>query len=214
VTRRAAATIAVAVLLLAVGAGCATRGLPRFAPATAVESARALETWADALRRAGSLQAARLLYDASARSGLVRVSGTLAVAQAADRVDAVLTGPFGAPLARYENGALRGERLRPIAVRPEELRALLAGVWTSGAPSVAGARAGKVLLRWESDGQRAEGVLDVAAGRLTLLRITRSEGELTARYSGPAAPWPEKIELEEGRTGNRLELSLIAREPL
>ena len=211
-TRRLAAGLAVAVL--AVLAGCATRRSAAFVPAGAVEAARALEAWSRALRRADELPSAKLLYDASAASGIFRISGTLAVEEAPGRVEAVLTGPFGSPIARYEDGALRGDRVRPITVAPEELRSLLAGVWRAGTPSIAGLRGTEALLRWPKENGSAEAILDLPSARLTQLTISRREGELTARYSGAPNPWPEKIELEDTKTGHRLELSLVGKEPM
>jgi len=179
----------------------------------AAEASRVLEIWEAALERADRSAASRLLYDASVSQGLARIPGTLAVSQRPGSVSATLTGPFGSPIARYEAGVLRGDRLRPLAIEPEELRALLAGVWRGEAPAVAGVRDGRALLRWE-EGDRIEGVLDVTAGRLISLRIARPQGELLARYSGRWDPWPERIELEAGSSGHKMRLSLIGREPL
>lgn len=211
-TRSILSLFAWAAALLGSGA-CASRALPRFDPAGAAEAARVLEIWESALERADRSAASRLLYDASVSQGLARIPGTLAVSQRPGSVEATLTGPFGSPIARYEAGVLRGDRLRPLAIEPEELRALLAGVWRGEAPEVAGVRDGLALLRWEGMG-RVEGVLDVEAGRLASLRIVRPQGELVARYSGRWDPWPQRIELHEGSSGSKVRLSLIGLEPL
>jgi hypothetical protein len=139
------------------------------------------------------------------------VPGTLSVTQGPGRLDATLAGPFGNTVARYAEGALAGEGLRPLRADPEELRALLAGVWQSGVPRVVGFREGEGLLAWEG-AQPAEGVLDVPGAKLRSLTITRPEGMLAARYEGDFAPWPQRVELEDVRTGNKLRLTLIGYE--
>src|SRR5206468_2458431 len=58
-----------------------------------------------------------------------------------------------------------------------------------------------------------EGVLEVSQARLATLSIVRPEADLLATYSGRLDPWPERIALEDRRTGRRLELTLVAREP-
>ena len=180
---------------------------------SASEAEQVLALWGAALERAGSSSSTRLLYDANVSQGLASIPGTLAVAQRPGSLEATLTGPFGSPIAKYEAGVLRGDRLRPLAIEPEELRALLAGVWRGEAPAVAGERDGRALLRWEK-GDRATAVFDVEHGRLVSLRVARPQGELIVRYSGRWNPWPERIELEEASSGNKMRLSLIGREPL
>src|SRR5207244_13025805 len=117
--------------------------------------------WQEAVSRAASLGPSRLLYEARISQGLARTSGTLAVRIGAGEVEANLSGPFGSPLARYENGALVGEGIRAIPIGEDELRSLLAGVWTAGAPSVAGALDDQALLVWDGT-PRVEAVLDLA----------------------------------------------------
>jgi hypothetical protein len=58
-----------------------------------------------------------------------------------------------------------------------------------------------------------EGVIDVGRARLQTLRIDRPEAELVATYAGTLDPWPEKITIEDRRTGKTLQLTLVAKEP-
>jgi hypothetical protein len=189
---------------------CASRP-PAFGPAGAEDARRALDAWQNALSRADSLPAVRLLYDARLSEGLIKFPGTLAVNARPDRLEATLTGPFGSPLARYESGTLEGKGLRPIPLDAEELRAVLAGVWRD-TPDVAGTRGDQVLIRFPGS-RPVEGVLDVAQGRLDSLHIPRPEADLVATYDGARDPWPEKILLEDRRSGRRVQLTLIAKEP-
>jgi hypothetical protein len=189
---------------------CASRPAP-FGPVDAEDARRALGAWQNALDRADSLPAARLLYDARMSEGLVKVPGTLAVLAQPDRLEATLTGPFGSPLARYASGVLEARGVRPIPLDAEELRAVLAGVWRT-TPEVAGARGGQTLMRFPGR-DAVEGVLDVAEARLESLRISRAEADLVATYAGRRDPWPERITLEDRRSGRRVQLTLVAREP-
>jgi hypothetical protein len=182
-----------------------------FRPAGAEDARRALEAWQNALARADTLPAVRLLYDAKLSEGLVKFPGTLAVNAQPDRLEATLTGPFGSQLARYESGVLEGKGLRPIPLDAEELRAVLAGVWRAS-PEIAGARGDQVLMRFPGV-RPVEGVLDVAQGRLDSLHISRPEADLVATYDGARDPWPEKITLEDRRSGRRVQLTLVAKEP-
>jgi hypothetical protein len=199
------------VLILAAATwSCASRP-PAFGPAGAEESRRALDAWDQALERADSLGPVRLLYDARMSEGVVKIPGTLAVDARPGRLEATLTGPFGSPVARYASGVLESRGSKPIPLDPEELRAVLAGVWRSPA-RIEGAREGESLLRFTGRDE-VEGVLDVAGARLESLRIARPEAELVARYSGRVDPWPEKITIEDRRTGKRLQLTLVTKEP-
>jgi hypothetical protein len=200
-------------LLLAVAAttACATRR-PAFGPAGAEDSRLALDAWQTALERADSLGPARLLYDAKMSEGLVKFPGTLAVEARPDRLEATLTGPFGSPVATYSSGVLAAKGARPIPLDAEELRAVLAGVWRS-APRVEGARAGESLLRFPG-AQRVEAVLDVPGTRVETLTIERPEAELVATYSGRLDPWPEKITIQDRRSGKVLQLTMVAKEPV
>ena len=141
------------------------------------------------------------------------MSGTLAVSEKPGSVQAVLSGPFGDPIARYSEGALQGNGIRPIAIEPDELRSLLAGIWRgAGNPNVQGINGREALLRW-SGGEEVEGVLDVEAVRFKSIQVTRSEGAITAEYPDDVASWPQRIELRDRRSGNALRLVLIASEP-
>jgi hypothetical protein len=201
-------------LLLTVIPACAGRRQPVFAPAAREDAERAIASWREAVARAGSRGPARLLYEARVSQGPFRMSGTLAVREGRRTVDATLAGPFGDPIARYGEGALRGNGIRPIAIEEEELRWLLAGAWKgSTPPEVAGVVGEDALLRW-SGAEQVEGVIDVPRSRFKSLRITRSEGAIAATYSGGSADWPGRIELEDLRTGNALRLTLLAADPV
>lgn len=191
--------------------GCASRP-PAFGPAGAEDSRRALDAWGAALERADSLGPARILYDAKMSEGLVKIPGTLAVEARRDRLDATLIGPFGSPVARYSSGVLEARGAKPIPLDAEELRAVLAGVWRSP-PRVEGAREGESLIRFTGR-DRVEAVLDVPATRVETLKIERPEADLVATYSGRLDPWPQKITIEDRRTGKRLQLTMVAREPI
>lgn len=198
-----------AALLLA--AACASRAGRAFSPATAGGAAAARESWERAVARAQAHGDANLLYDAFLAQGLLRTHGTLAVRLRGERVDGTFAGPFGSPIATYADGQLRGEKLQPVRLAPGELRAVLAGIWTGATPAVVGEEGAEVLLRWTGD-EKAEGVFDVGRGELLSLRFQRPEGELEARFSGVRDPWPDRIEIEEKRTGSRLTLKLLSRE--
>ncbi|MFN2385429.1 MAG: hypothetical protein ABR576_03955 [Thermoanaerobaculia bacterium] len=137
--------------------------------------------------------------------------GTLSVTQAPGRLEATLAGQFGNVLARYADGTLGGEGIRPLRVPAEDLRSLLAGIWRKGTPRVAGIDGDESLLTWEGP-EPAEAVLDVSAGRLRSLQVSAGEGTLEARYGGEFSPWPARVELEDERTGHRLRLTMIAHE--
>lgn len=205
---RARAAAALPAILLASASACA----PSFRPVSAPEAARALDVWTNAVREADLLGDANLLYDASVSQGLAATKGTLAVRLRGGRVEAALSGPFGASLATYADGQLRGEKLRPVAITPRELRALLAGVWPGASPEVRGQNANQVLLVW-SDDDAATGVLDLSQGRLLRLSVSRPEGQIEARYTGPWTPWPGGVVIDEKRLGSRLKLRLLSREP-
>jgi hypothetical protein len=171
-----------------------------------------LAAWREAIARADSVAAARLLYETRIRQGLARSTGTLAVRLTSDSVTATLAGPFGATLARYENGALTGEGIRPIAIEPAALRGLLAGVWREPGAIVTGVDASSGQLVWEAG--RVEGVLDVPHAFFESLRIDRPEGSIQATYEGARDPFPEKIDLEDLRSGSHLRLTLSALEKM
>ncbi len=199
--------------LFALVSGCAGRARRSFVPAAERESREALSAWRQAVERADSLGPSKLLYNARLSQGLLHVSGTLAVRQGPGNLEATLTGPFGSPVARYADGALLGEGVAALAFGPDELRALLGGVWRGEAPEVAGIDAGDALLRW-SGAEDVEGVFDVAEARFKSLRVAGAQGTILATYSGSLNPWPERIDVEEVRSGSKLRLKLLAREPL
>jgi hypothetical protein len=204
-----------AVLLFALLApACAGRRQPVFVPAAREEAERALNAWRDAVARAEARVPARLLYEARVSQGPFRMSGTFAVLESRHAVDATLSGPFGDVIARYADGAMRGNGIRPVQVAPEELRWLLAGIWKGEEePAVAGMDGQDALLRWTSR-EQVEGILDLAAGRFKSLKVTRPEGGLVATYSGDTSSRPQRIELEDVKSGNRMRLTLIAAEPV
>jgi hypothetical protein len=201
-------------LLVALAPACVGRRQPVFAPAAREEAERALTVWRDAAARAETRGPARLLYEARVSQGPFRIVGTLAVVESPRAVDATLSGPFGDVIARYADGALRGNGIRPILVAPDELRWLLAGIWKGAEePAVAGMDGQDALLRWTGRDQ-VEGVLDVAAGRFKSLKVTRPEGAIFATYSGDTSSRPQRIELEDIKSGNSMRLTLIAAEPV
>ena len=104
------------VLLATLTQACAGRRQPAFAPAAREEAERALSVWNDAVARAEARGAARFLYEARVTQGPFRMSGTLAVQESPAGVEATLSGPFGDALARYTDGALRGNGIRPIRI--------------------------------------------------------------------------------------------------
>jgi hypothetical protein len=204
---RCLARFMAAVLL---GTACASRAL-RFGPASAETSVAALRGWETAAARAGPAQDENLLYEAAMTQGPFRTGGTLAVRLRGERVEGTLAGPFGSPIATYSNGELRGEKLSPVRLPAEELRAVLAGIWIGASPEVAGENGAEVLLRW-GGAFAAEGVFNLHRAELEMLRIQSADGQLEARFSGRRNPWPDRIEIEEKRTGSSLKLKLLSRE--
>lgn len=212
-----AAVVAVAVVLvtLAGASGCASRPAPRhFLAAGEEQAAQALAAWKSAVARSGTMGPSRLLYDAKIRQGLGSISGTLAI-ESSTPVRGQLSGPFGSILAVYADGVLRGDKVPPIALAPEPLLWLLAGVWQSGIPRVEGIdiEADDALLVW-SGSSPARGVIRMSDARFSSIRADRAEGPIEAAYEGVADPWPEKITLTDARSGNTLRLVLQAKEPL
>lgn len=201
-------------LLVALSPACAGRRQPVFVPAAREEAERALTVWRDAAALAETRGPARLLYEARVSQGPFRIVGTLAVVESPRAVDATLSGPFGDVIARYADGALGGNGIRPILVAPDELRWLLAGMWKGAEePAVAGMDGQDALLRWTGR-EQVEGVLDLAARRFKSLRVTRPEGAIFATYSGDTSSRPQRIELEDVKSGNSMRLSLIGTEPV
>ena len=197
--------------LVLLASACASRGPRAFPPAGPEEARQALAAWTRAVERADSLAPGRLLYECRVSQGLFHVSGTLAVVETRESLEATLTGPFGSPVARYSDGALRGEGIRPLSLPAEQLRWLLAGVWKAEGPSVAGFEGGDALLRW-SVPVEAAGVLDVATSRFGSIEVSRAEGRIRAGYSGLVAGRPGSIEIEDLASGGKLRLTLVAAE--
>lgn len=192
---------------------CAGRRQPVFAPAAREDAERALSAWQTCVEKA-ELGPARLLYEARVSQGPFRMSGTLAVREGANSIDATLAGPFGDTLASYSAGALTGKGLRPIAVREADLRWLLAGAWKgAGPPSVGGIAEDTALLRW-SGPDRVEVILDASTPRLRSLEVRRREGSIRATYPDDRPGRPRRIDLEDLGSGNTMRLTLIAAEPL
>src|SRR5262249_59345173 len=137
--------------LVSVLARCASAPPVRtFPPASSDDARRGLAAWSSAVERASSLPASRLLYDAKMGSGAApAVPGTLAVTyDGRSVVTASLTGPFGSRVAEYRDGTLTGQDRQAFLVDPDALRAVLAGIWSEGTPSVKGFDAGDCLLEF------------------------------------------------------------------
>src|SRR5207244_3030364 len=191
---------------------CAGRRQPVFAPAAREDADRAISAWREAVAsaRGGPV---RLLYEARVSQGPFHMSGTLAVAQGQGSLEATLSGPFGDPLARYSEGALRGKGIKPIAIEEKELRWVLSGAWPGAQPPlVAGVDGDSALLRWSGSPERVEAVLDVPRARFRSLRIERRDGAIAATYSDEVEGRPRRIDFEDLASGNTLRLTLIAAE--
>ncbi len=192
-------------------AGCASRSArPRqFGPAAPEQALRAAAAWREAVARSETLGTSRLLYDAKVRQGIGSLSGSLAVST--HPVGATLTGAFGTTLATYSDGALRGDRFAPVAIEPEPLIWMLAGVWKAGAPEVLGIQGEDALLAWNG-AVEARGVLNVPAARFTSLRVESGGKTLEATYSGTVEPWPSRLEIVDVSSGSSLRLTLVGQE--
>jgi hypothetical protein len=156
--------------------------------------------------------ASRLLYDAKIRQSIGSISGTLSL-ETSMPVRGQLSGPFGSILALYADGVLRGDKISPVALAPEPLLWLLAGVWQSGTPRVDGIEGDDALLVW-SGNSPARGVIRMTNARFSSIRAERAEGPIEAVYEGASDPWPEKITLKDERSGYTMRLALQAKEPL
>ena len=205
--------LALPISALALSLACVSRRAPVFAPAVREDAERAISAWREAVARA-DVGPAKLLYEARVSQGLFRMSGTLAVRDRARSIEATLAGPFGDPVARFTDGALRGKGIKPIAVDEEELRWLLSGVWKGEeAPVVAGMDHDDALLRWSNGTEQVEAILDVSRARFRSLQVRRREGAIAARYPDETAGRPRRIDLEDLGSGNALHLTLLAAEP-
>jgi hypothetical protein len=193
-------------------AGCASAPPARsFAPASADDAQRGLAAWTSAVERASSLPASRLLYDAKMGSGSAPVlPGTLAVTyDGRSVVTASLTGPFGSRVAEYRDGTVTGQDRKAFLVDPEALRAVLAGVWSEGTPSVKGFDAGDCLLEFSAADADVRAVLDVASVTVRSMDLRGREGRLVVDYSGPAEPWPARLTVRDDASKKSLALKLV-----
>ncbi len=204
-------------LLVSASLACATgRAARHWSAPASEERARALAAWNTAVARADSLSASRLLYDAHmASGGAPAVPGTLAVTYDGQSVViASLTGPFGSRVAEYRSGAVTGEDRKALVVDPAALRAVLAGAWSRGAPSVGGCDGADCRLDWTGGDVRVAAVLDVAAARLLSMDLSGPAGRLSVDYSGEAEPWPARVAVRDDSSGRHLNLKLVAVEPM
>ncbi len=205
---RRLAALAPVLLLVA----CATGGAARhFAPATESDVRETLEALAAADRRAATLSAARLLYDARmSGGGAPAVPGTLAVTyDGKDVARASLTGPFGTNVAQYDAGALTGEDRLALVVDPGALRAVLAGAWPGEPAAVEGCDGDECLAVWNAP-LRVCAVVHRRDQRLRSLVIEGKSGKLIVTYGGGADPWPERVAAREESSGRSLRLALVA----
>lgn len=214
-TTRAFRGRALLLLALLVAPACAGRRQPVFAPAAREDAERAIAAWSEAVARADAGGPAHLLYEARVSQGPFRTTGTLAVRQGPRSVEATLAGPFGDALARYSDGALRGDGIRPIAIEQEELRWLLAGAWKGRQPPLVAGTDGSgtnALLRWDGP-EQVEAVLAVPSARFRSLQVRRRDGAIAATYPDDSAGRPRRIDLKDLASGNTLRLTLLAAEP-
>jgi hypothetical protein len=200
-------------LLVSVSAvSCASRP-PGFFPASAERATAALAAWQEVVAAADAVADANLLYEAAVSQKVFRTSGTLAIRLRGRSLEGTLAGPFGSPIATYREGVLSGEKIAPIALPANQMRAILSGTWSGPAPEVSGMRGAETLLRWNG-AERVNAVFDVEARRVVSLRVARADGQVDTLYTGRRDPWPEQIEIREKRTGSRLRLKRIAFEGL
>ena len=186
-----------------------------FAPADEASRSRALEAWERALQRADSQPPSRLLYDVRYSKGAIKSHGTLAVVAGARELSAKVSGPFGTSVGDYRDGAFHIQHEEPFRIPPEMFKAILAGVWKSGVPEVAGAEKNDSLLRWKtSEGFEIEGVLDVSSAQLRSLYARGPNGELSVAFPGAFSPWPSVVEVVSVNTGQALRLKQEAVEPI
>ena len=123
-----------------------------------------------------------------------------------------MTGAFGTTLATYSDGALRGEKFAAVAIEPEPLLWMLAGVWKAGAPEVLGIQGDDALLAWDG-AVAARGVLSLSAARFTSLRVESGGKTLEATYTGTVEPWPSRLEILDVSSRSSLRLTLVGHEP-
>lgn len=209
------AILAAAVILFAFACSSPQTPPPRaLAPADDAGKARVLAAWDEAVRRADSLAPSRILYDAKFGKGAVRLPGNLAVVAGRGSLSAKASGPLGGEVGNYQDGTFTGKSGELAFLDPELLRGLLAGVWRTGTPSVEGVDSEQGLLRWETAGVIAEGVLDLSDARLRSLRVRGDRGEVSAEFSGAFDPWPEIVLLTDQKSGRSLKLRRIVVEAI
>lgn len=213
-TPRASLRLAPALSLTLTLAACVTTGgaaKHHFQPADETASREALDAWDRIRARVSELPSSRLLYDAKIGKGAVAaVPGTLAVTYTDGQVRrASLTGPFGSRIAEFAEGSLTGEDRQAFMVDPEALRSVLAGTWPGAPSSVEGCDGEACLLVWDGT-PRVSAVVDRVARETRSLSLEGQGGRLVARYSGAAAPWPERIGITEERSERTLALKLVA----
>lgn len=214
---RAARLPLLASLLCGLSACATTRPQPPFGPATPEQRQQALGIWSAAQERAASLSASRLLYDAKMGSGAApSVPGTLAVTYDGKAVAAAsLTGPFGARVAEYRDGAVTGEDRKALVVDPDVLRSVLAGAWSSASSPIAidGCDAAQCILKFDSEAGRGTALLDLGGG-VRSMDLSGAAGHLVVDYAGEAKPWPPRITVRDMNSGRHLSLKLVAVEPI
>lgn len=214
-TRAAAAGLVAVALSLACASVPSAVAYHGFAPADPEAQERSLRAWDEALKRADSLPPSRLLYDLKYSKGALRASGTLAIVAGSQDLTAAVTGPFGAQLGEYRDGAFRLRDQEPLRVDARLLRGILAGVWKGGAPKVVGADSGQSLLRWEAAGGVViDAVLDLSDARLRSLRARGPNGELSVAFPDGFSPWPDVVEIVSATTGQTLRLKKDSSEPI
>jgi hypothetical protein len=209
----------VAPVLLLTASACSTGRAPRaFAPANASDAQEVREALEAVARRASTLGASRLLYDAKMSGGAgPAVPGTLAVTYDGRIVErAFLTGPFGAKVAQVDGGAVTGEDRRALLVEDdvepgEVLRGILAGAWP-GEPAIEGCDGAECRVSWDA-AMRVSAIVDRTTRRLSELVLTGRGGTIVVTYGGDADPWPARVAAREESSGRGLKLSLVAVEP-
>ncbi|MGH9399387.1 MAG: hypothetical protein ACRD00_03400 [Thermoanaerobaculia bacterium] len=206
--------LAAAAILLSSACASSTAPPPRALPAADLSrTVRALAAWQEALSRADSLPASRILYDAKFGKGPVRLPGHLAVIAARACLTAKATGPLGGELGSYEDGTFKDKAGDVFFLDPELLRGVLAGVWRGAVPSVEAADDEEALLRFgASGGAAAQARLDLRGSRLRSLRVHGEKGDVTAEFSGAFDPWPEILLLTDEQSGRSLKLRRVALE--
>ena len=196
---------------------CATTRTPAparaFAPASEEQKTEALAALDTAQKRASSMPASRILYDARISPGKgPAVPGTLAVTyDGRDVARASLSGPFGSRVAQYDAGAVTGEDRQALVVEPGALRAVLAGAWPGEPSRVEGCDGDDCLLVWSARVE-VSAVLDRREQRVRSMTLAGERGKLFVTYTGEADPWPRRVAATEEKSGRGLKLELVGKE--